>query len=96
MQAAEVTGLAIAILNDNQIVFRKAFGYANHEKKTPLQISHSFYGASFSKAVFGYLCSILVNEGVFDLDKPLQQYLDFPMYELNSECGKSNGGVMKI
>ena len=88
IQAAEVTGLALAILNGNQVVFRKAFGYANHEKKTPLQISHSFYGASFSKAVFGYLCSILVNEGVLDLDKPLQQYLDFPLYKVNAESEK--------
>lgn len=84
MDSADVTGLAIAILNDNQIVFRKAFGYANQKMKTSLQINHSFYGASFSKAVFGYLVSILATEGVIDLDKPLQQYLDFPLYELNS------------
>src|SRR5690606_16703855 len=60
MNSADVTGLAITILNDNQIVFRKGFGYANQKKKTSLQINHSFYGASFSKAVFGYLVSILV------------------------------------
>jgi len=85
MDSANVTGLAIAILNDNQIIFRKAFGYANQKKKTSLQINHSFYGASLSKAVFGYLVSILVTEGVIDLDTPLQQYLDFPLYELNTE-----------
>lgn len=85
MDSANVTGLAIAILNDNQIVFRKAFGYANQKKKTSLQINHSFYGASLSKAVFGYLVSILVTEGVIDLDTPLQQYLDFPLYELKAE-----------
>lgn len=85
MDSANVTGLAIAILNDNQIVFRKAFGYANQQKKTSLQVNHSFYAASFSKAVFGYLVTILVDEGVIDLDKPLQQYLEFPLYELKSE-----------
>jgi CubicO group peptidase (beta-lactamase class C family) len=85
MDQAEVTGLTIAILNDNQIVFRKAFGYANQKMKTPIQINHSFSGASLSKAVFGYLVSILVTEGLIDLDTPLQQYLDFPLYELNSE-----------
>ena len=84
MDSAKVTGLAIAILNDNQIVFRKAFGYANQKKKTNLQINHIFYGASLSKDIFGYLVSILVTEGVIDLDTPLQQYLDFPLYELNS------------
>ena len=84
MDSAAVTGLAIAILNDNQIIFRKAFGYANKRKKTSLQINHSFNGASLSKAVFGYLVSILTSESIIDLDKPLQQYLDFPLYELNS------------
>lgn len=85
MDSANVTGLAIAILNDNQIVFRKAFGFANQKKKIPFQINHSFSGASFSKAVFGYLVSILVTEEVIDFDTPLQQYLDFPLYELNSD-----------
>ena len=43
INAAGVTGLAISILNDNQIVYRKAFGYANHDRETSLQINHSFY-----------------------------------------------------
>lgn len=85
MDSADVTGLAITILNKNQIVFRKTFGYANNKKKASLQINHSFYAASLSKAVFGYLVAILANEGVIDLDKPLQHYLEYPLYELNSE-----------
>lgn len=85
LKAANVTGLAISILNENQVVYSNAFGYANNDRKTPLEVSHSFYGASLSKAVFGYLVSTLVDEGAIDLDKPLQQYLDFPLYELNSE-----------
>ncbi len=84
-EQAKVTGLAVAILNDNKIVYKNTFGYANSSKETSLQLNHSFYGASFSKAVFGYLVSILANEGVIDLDKPLQQYLDFPLYKLKSE-----------
>lgn len=82
MDSAEVTGLAISVFNDNQIIYRKAFGYANFDKKTPLQINTSFYGASLSKAVFGYLVAILANDGIIDLDKPLQQYLDIPIPDL--------------
>ena len=82
MEEAKVTGLAISILNDNQIIYRNAFGYANYDRKTSLLINHSFYGASLSKAVFGYLVAMLADEGVIDLDKPLQEYLDFPLYEL--------------
>lgn len=85
IKEAEVTGLAISILNDNKIVYRNAFGYANYKRKTTLLINHSFYGASLSKAVFGYLVAVLANEGVIDLDRPLQEYLDFPLYKLKSE-----------
>ena len=82
MDSAEVTGLAISIFNENQIIYRRAFGYANKEKKTSLQINTCFYGASLSKAVFGYLSAVLVQEGILDLDKPLQQYLDIHIPEL--------------
>ncbi len=82
MDSAKVTGLAISVFNDNQIVYRKVFGYANFEKKTLLQINSSFYGASLSKAVFGYLVAILANDGIIDLDKPLQQYLDIPIPDM--------------
>jgi CubicO group peptidase (beta-lactamase class C family) len=82
MDSAEVTGMAISILNDNQIIYTRAFGYANKEKKTSLQINTCLYGASLSKAVFGYLAAILVHEGILDLDKPLQQYLDIRIPEL--------------
>ena len=82
MDSAEVTGLAISVFNDNQIIYRKAFGYAHVDKKTPLQINTSFYGASLSKAAFGYLVAILANDGIIDLDKPLQQYLDIPIPDL--------------
>ena len=82
MNEAKVTGLAISILNNNHIIYKNAFGYANYDRKTSMMINHSFYGASLSKAVFGYLVAILADEGVIDLDKPLQQYLEFPLYEL--------------
>ena len=36
VKEANVTGLAISILNDNQIVYRNAFGFANYYRKTTL------------------------------------------------------------
>ncbi len=84
MEKAKVSGMAVSILNDNKIVYRKAFGYAHYEDKLPLEINSSFYGASLSKAVFGYVVANLVNKGIIDLDKPLQDYLNGPIYELKS------------
>ncbi len=79
VDSARVTGLAISVFNDNEVVYKKAFGKANSHNRVGLKTNHLFYGASFSKAVFGYIVGDLVNEGVIDLDKPLQEYLEIPI-----------------
>ncbi len=81
MTKAKVTGLALAILNDNRIVYTNTFGYKNKQKLELLDRSTVLYGASFSKAVFAFLTLRLVDEGVLNLDKPLFQYLDKPLPE---------------
>jgi CubicO group peptidase (beta-lactamase class C family) len=81
MAAAKVTGLGLAILNDNRIAYVKAFGFRDKGKGARLELNTIMQGASFSKAVFAYLVMRLVQEGVLDLDKPLGQYLDKPLPE---------------
>jgi CubicO group peptidase (beta-lactamase class C family) len=84
LDSAKVTGLALSIFNENQIIYSKAFGYADYHKKTSLQINNTFYGASLSKAVFGYIVANLINDSIIDPDKPLQQYLDITLPELKA------------
>ncbi|MBE0664219.1 MAG: serine hydrolase [Candidatus Aminicenantes bacterium] len=81
MDAANVTGLALAILNNNKIAYLKTFGFRNREKGALLDENTIMLGASFSKAVFAYLAMQLVQEGILDLDKPLCRYLDKPLPE---------------
>lgn len=83
--AADVTGLTVTILNDNDIAYQRAFGYADREHEDVLQTNQVFYGASFSKAVFGYIATRLHQEGHFDLDRPLQSYLDTLLPEIPFE-----------
>jgi serine-type D-Ala-D-Ala carboxypeptidase/endopeptidase len=80
MKAADVHGLAIAIFNNSEPVYKKTFGYKNMETKEPLNAAGNIYGASLSKAVFAVMVMKLVEEGVLDLDKPLQDYLPKPIY----------------
>ncbi len=84
MKAANVQGLAVSIFNNNEPVYKKAFGYKRIDTKEPIKTSTNFYGASLSKAVFAVLVMKLVEEGVLDLDKPLQDYLPKPIYEYAS------------
>ncbi|MBL0048070.1 MAG: beta-lactamase family protein [Bacteroidetes bacterium] len=81
MKAAQVQGLAIAIFNNNEAVYKKTFGYKNAIKKEPLLASTNIYGASLSKPVFAVMVMKLVEQGVLDLDQPLQSYLPKPIYE---------------
>jgi CubicO group peptidase (beta-lactamase class C family) len=85
MDSAEVTGISIAIFNDNKVVYQKSFGYSNFEKKDSLTNKTVFYGASFSKAVFGYIVARLANDKIIELDKPLQDYLNKPLPDFEFE-----------
>ena len=79
---AKVTGLAISIFNSKEATYQKAFGYAHHETKDTLNLNHIFYGASFSKSLYGYIIAQLANEELIDLDQPIQEYLDIPIPEM--------------
>jgi len=81
MDTADVTGLNIAIINDNKVVYIKSFGYKNVLNGELIDTATCFYGASFSKAVFSYLVMQLVQDGIIDLDKPIYKYLDKPLPE---------------
>jgi CubicO group peptidase (beta-lactamase class C family) len=79
--AANVQGLSLAILNNNKSVFIKSYGFKNKPQNTLSDTSTIVYGASLSKAVFGYLVMKLVDEKIVVLDKPLYQYLKKPIPE---------------
>jgi CubicO group peptidase (beta-lactamase class C family) len=81
MKAAEVTGAAIAILNDGKVVYTKAYGFRDKKKNVPLTTDSVMSGASFTKATFAYFVMQLVDEGTLDLDKPIYQYLAKPLPE---------------
>ena len=95
MQSAHVTGLAISIFNNNEVVYQKAFGYENEDTKDTLSINTIFYGASLSKAVFAHLVMQLVEEGKIDLDTPLQNYLDKPLPEYEFNHNRRGYGDLK-
>ena len=89
---ANVQGLSLAILNNNKPVFIKSYGFKNKPQNTLLDTSTIVYGASLSKAVFGYLVMKLVEEKILTLDKPLYKYLKKPIseYEYFSDFKNDN------
>lgn len=79
MKAANVSGVAVAVFNNNRPVFSKTYGLANVQQKVPLQQSSVMYAASFAKTVFAYIAMQFVQEKLIDLDKPLVEYLSKPL-----------------
>lgn len=78
-RTANVQGLTVTIFNDAARVYSRAFGTANLPARKPLRTDTEIYGASLSKAVFSVLVMKLVEQGVLDLDKPLQDYVSEPL-----------------
>jgi CubicO group peptidase (beta-lactamase class C family) len=78
MHATEAQGLALAVIDDGRVRHVGAYGKRNAAGE-PLLPDTVMYGASLTKAVFGYWVMQLVDEGKLDLDRPLAAYLDRPL-----------------
>lgn len=79
-RAADVQGITVTVFNDAEAVYSRAFGHADLPARRPLRTDTELYGASLSKAVFAVLVMRLVEKGIIDLDTPLQDYLDEPLW----------------
>ena len=81
MTEADVKGLAVAIIENEGITYRRAFGYRNVEQALPLETDTIMYGASLTKAAFAYMVLQLVDERKIDLDTTIDTYFPKPLPE---------------
>ena len=81
MQAAHVTGCGLAVFHGGKIAYLKAYGLRDSGKGVPLTPDSVMTSASLSKAAFATVVLRLVQAGVLDLDKPIDQYLPRPLPE---------------
>lgn len=78
MAATGAKGLALAVIDRGRIVHVKSYGLRN-ASGDPLETDTIMYGASLTKAVFAFTVMQLVDEGVIDLDRTIDQYLPRPL-----------------
>jgi CubicO group peptidase (beta-lactamase class C family) len=78
MAATGARGLAISVVDGGRVVFTKAYGVRDAEG-APLREDTVMYGASLTKAAFGYLVMQLVEQGKLGLDVPIGNYLPQPL-----------------
>ena len=85
MAREHVNGLALAVIEDGQVVHTAAYGYRNVARRLPLTPTTIMYGASLTKTAVAYMVLQLVDEGRLDLDasvatllpRPLPEYEDY-------------------
>lgn len=94
--SGNVHGLAVSIVTKDSILFQKAYGTRNLKEKQPLKISHNFYAASLSKPLFAFIVMKLVDDEKIDLDKPLVEYLENPIYSYEFQNDYENYKDLKI
>jgi len=84
MEAAHVTGVGIAVLNNDKVVYLKTYGVRDKEKHLPLTPDSVMTAASLTKSAFATMVMQLVHERIIELDKPVYEYLPKPLPEYSS------------
>lgn len=85
MAREKVQGLALAVIEQGEVVHLAAFGHRNVERRMPLTTDTIMYGASLTKTAFAYMLLQLVDEGRLDLDASVATLLPRPLPEYRDD-----------
>jgi len=82
MQQENVSGLAIVVVDDQNILWAEGFGYTDWDEKILVTPSTLFSIQSMSKSFTATAAMFAVQDGLVDLDEPITTYL--PDFHVNS------------
>src|SRR5881396_2461194 len=75
-----IAGAVVSVVKDGQVLFQKGYGYADFEAKQPVLPDQTlFRPGSISKLFTATAVMQLVEQGKLDLDRDVNDYLDFPI-----------------
>lgn len=75
MAQNKVTGLSIALVDDQHVVWSQGFGYASQERKLPATAHTVYRVGSISKLFTDTAAMQLAERGLLDIDQPVQKVL---------------------
>jgi len=78
----KIPGLAIALVDDGQVLWSEGFGYTDWDRSTAVTADTPFSIQSISKSFTAAVVMLAIQEGLVDLDTPLSSYL--PDFKVNS------------
>ena len=78
LQNRDIAGAVVSVVKDGQVLFQKGYGYADFEAKRPVLPEQTlFRPGSISKLFTATAVMQLVEQGKLDLDRDVNDYLDF-------------------
>lgn len=83
----KLPGISVAIVQDQDIIFKKGYGYANMDKKIPMKAETIFSICSISKLFTSIAVMKLWEQGLLRLDDSLQALL--PDYKIQQQYKQS-------
>lgn len=89
MDAADVTGLSIALVDDQQVVWAQGFGFADKAAEIEATPDTVYHLGSIAKVFTATAAMQLAEQGKLDIDQPLQRYL--PQFSIRSRFGDTAG-----
>jgi beta-lactamase class C len=78
--SGQVSGLAVAVVKDDQVLLQRGIGYADASRGLPVTADTVFRLASLSKAFASALAAMLINDGVFSWETRVSSIV--PSFEL--------------
>ncbi len=82
MKQKDVTGLSIALVDDQQVVWSEGFGFADEANEVPATSETIYRAGSISKLFNATAVMQLAEQGKLNIDKPLTTYL--PEFSIKS------------
>ena len=78
----DIAGATVSVVKDGKILFEKGYGYADVEQKKPVAASETLFRPGSVSKLFTWTAVMqLVEQGKLDLDKDVNEYLDYKIPE---------------
>src|SRR5207237_3336283 len=86
LQNRDIAGAVVSVVKDGQVLFAKGYGYADFTAKKPVLADQTlFRPGSISKLFTATAVMQLVEQGKLDLDRDVNEYVDFAIQKNYTE-----------
>jgi len=82
LDTGDVAGAVVSVVKDGKVLFEKGYGYADVEHKVPMDPDRTLMRVGSTSKLFTWTSVMqLVEQGKLDLDRDVNDYLDFKVDE---------------